>query len=93
MLRAPQINRSRDMRSMKDIARDNLLLAIRMAGGRKAVADMFEVTPQAVAGWIREGYMPVKRAKVLAAALGDDIVTASQLRPDLAEMFTEDLNE
>jgi len=60
---------------------DPLKLAITIIGGRKKVADLFAIAPQAVSQW-RIGSVPADRCPAIERATRG-IVRCEQLRPDI----------
>ena len=68
------------------LSRGKVADAVRAAGGRKAVAEMFACSIQAVAKWERNDRVPPARAPRLAKSAG---LTLHDLNP---ECFPDDLS-
>lgn len=66
--------------------KDALLKAVSICGGQSALAKAIGVKPQAVQQWIGRGMAPVERVADIERAT-NGVVTARELRPDIAEMF------
>ena len=56
---------------------------ISAAGSQTAVAEVLDITPQAVQGFVQKGYFPIDRAIQAQRIWG--VAFADLVRPDIAE--------